>query len=334
MPRDRIALVLALGLALTAAAASAREVSKEYHESFEAVSGAVLHLEHGDGDVVVTPWSRDVIDVKVVYHVSYKKIGTGGEPALTVDFSRDGNEIRVAGREKVMSGVNIFFITNNYRYEYMVRAPAGVRLELVGDDGDVEIEGWRADIDCTLDDGDVVLQDIRADRVSVVMEDGDLRATDLQGDLDIRAEDGELMLVDVAAPHCRLRSDDGEISVRKCRGNFEIHLEDGYAELLRVTAPTLLLRGGDGDVVLDLLPAADIDWDVEMEDGDVCLDLPSGLSAAVDLATDCGDIDLSDLPDGVSFHKDDGTARGTLGDGEGRIRIRTDDGDIALRGSP
>ncbi|HYW68041.1 MAG TPA: DUF4097 family beta strand repeat-containing protein, partial [bacterium] len=193
--------------------AAARVIDKDYHETFDAKQGTKLLVSHGDGDVIITPWDRDVIDVKVRYHAEVTSVGIGKEMDFSVDFKQTDDTVVVRGREGGTAGIFFFRAMNEYEYTYTVSAPSYVILELGGDDGDVEVSGWRADIDCVLDDGDLDLDDIVAARVDIDIEDGDVRLTDLTTDLELRGDDGDVTISGGTFKNTLLSIEDGAIDV-------------------------------------------------------------------------------------------------------------------------
>ncbi|HDL19511.1 MAG TPA: hypothetical protein ENH29_10685, partial [Bacteroidetes bacterium] len=143
---------------------AAREIKKDFHKSFDVGEGAVLILHHGDGDVTVLPWDKDVIDVTVRYRLEYKSIGIGNRHDFDVEFRQNGEKVYVIGKERG-SGISIGVqYSRRYEYTYKIRAPKYVELEFTGDDGDVEIDDRQGNIFLTLDDGNVDLSNIAADK--------------------------------------------------------------------------------------------------------------------------------------------------------------------------
>jgi hypothetical protein len=320
------ATLLAIGAASTTAA---KQVDKDFQQSFDVQQGVNLILEHGDGDVTIEPWEKDVIDVAVRYHIEYTNVGVGSQPDLDVEFEQSGNTVRVLGREK--GSVSIGFHTERrLEYTYTIQAPSYTQLELRGDDGSVSIHDWAADIDCTLEDGDVDVRDVTCDRVDLEISDGDVRLEGLRAQLSIDAEDGDVDIDDSTLKECRIDGEDGAVTVRRSAGDFEIDVEDGDVELQQVSASRLTLRADDGSLDLDLLGTDHADWDIETEDGDVSIRMAAGTSADVSITSQDGRIRL-DLPDEQALEKTKHSASGKIHGGQGRIRVRTGDGDVTLR---
>ena len=309
----------------------AKEIKKDFHESFDVEEGFTLHLDHGDGDVTITPWYKDIVDVEVRYRADVKSVGIGGRHDFDVEFKQAGKVIHVIERIRTSGSIGYRYF-KRYEYTYTIRAPQYIQLDLEGEDGDVEIRNWRARIDCISEDGDIELDDVVATEVLIDLEDGDLNIRGLQGDLVVDSEDGDVVLRDGKTPSCRISLEDGDLTIRQSEGDFEIDVEDGEVELYQIRAGMLDIRAEDGDIDADLLKTEDIDLDVATEDGDVIIDLEPGISATFSIETEEGRIRV-DLPNAKDLREKRRRASGELGDGDGRIRIDTGGGDVILRES-
>lgn len=327
----RLSLIVPLALVLVAVAgtAAAEDINREFHQDFQVQAGMQLVLEHGDGDVTVTPWNKDTLDVEVRYRARASNIGWSKSSEFDVEFRQDGDTIHVVGHEpkRVSVGISSY---REYEYTYTVKAPSYLDLNLEGEDGDVEITDWQGSIVMKLEDGDVVLSDIDAPRTELILEDGDLEIDGIRGDLDIECEDGDIEIFDCSSEHGRIRSEDGDIVIDRCEGNFEIAVSDGDARLRELTARDLEIRSGDGTINLALLPSDDLDLDVRVGDGDVVIDLDRDMSAAFELETRDGRIKVS-ASDVGQLVQDRRRVTGQLGIGAGSIYVRTDDGSVTLR---
>lgn len=309
-------------------AAAAEEIRRDYDRSFDVGPGDRLLLEHGDGDVEIAPWDRDVLEVKVRYRVDAVRIGIGWRGEFEVEFRQEGNTVRVTGKEPSSGGFGFFF-SRGHEHRYEIRAPAYLGLELRGDDGDVTIGGWRGDLEVDLEDGDVVLSDVRNDRTGLRLDDGDVSVAGFAGKLSVLAEDGSVRLRDCELSGARIRLEDGDMVARDCGGSAYISVEDGDVNLTRFRAGTLEVLTGDGDVDLDLLRGEDMEVDVRTRDGDVVVALEPGTSARFSVDTGDGRIRIN-LPDAAELVQGRREASGRLGDGRGRIRISTGDGSVSL----
>lgn len=314
---------------ITVVPATAETIDRDYHETFDVREGVRLDLQHGDGDVTVTPWDKDVIDVKVRYFAEVKSIGFAGEPDFSVDFDQTDDVVRVVGREKIGSGVVIFQSIKEHEYTYTISAPSYVTLEFDGDDGDVSITGWRSDIDCALDDGDVELEDIANATTSVSVEDGDVLIDGLTGELRVSGDDGDVRLVGCSVSTARISVQDGDVSVRDCEGAFEIAVDDGDVSLHELVSERVEVSGEDGDIWLSLAGGDPVDIEVETDDGDITVSLAPELSYAFVITMDDGDAHV-DVPNIDEFSKTEHAVSGRAGSGGGRVHLTTADGNVVL----
>ncbi len=314
--------------ALSASTASATEVDRSFNQRFEISSGARLELEHEDGDVVITPWEEDAIEVDVRYRIEYKRVGLGTDPDLDVRFEQRGDVVRVIGEENDAGGVG-FFSSDQIEYVYRISAPAWVTLDLEGEDGDVEIGGWQGAITVRNDDGDVHLSDLRVPRLRLEVEDGDVEIEGFDGEMDLESEDGDVTVRDCRGERIRIDGEDGRIRLERCEGNFDLATDDGDVDLSGLKAGKLEVRTSDGRIEIGLdAGTGELDLDVSADDGDVDLKLGAEVSGAFTLSSSDGDIRVDA---GGEHDEDRRRASGRLGDGEGNIRVSTGGGRITLR---
>jgi len=329
MREAMLALLAACTIAATCTCSGAEEIRREFDETFEVSEGVALHLRHGDGDAVLVPWEKDEIRVEVIFHADVRGFGFHDGFDFDVDFRQSGDIVEVVGKEPGMTMVG-FFATTYHDYHYTVHAPPYAVLRLSGDDGDVSVEGWRADIECELDDGDLELHDVHCPRVRIMIEDGTVRAEDLACDLKLEGDDGDVSLRRGDLAPCWISVNDGDVFLGGCEGEIGVRVDDGDVSLDDVRSPRIDIRGADGDIDVSLAGDPGFDLDISTDDGDVDVKLAAGLSADFRIDVDDGRIhvELSELLD---FVQGEGRASGVIGSGGASIRIRTNDGDVSLR---
>ncbi|MBN2185151.1 MAG: DUF4097 family beta strand repeat protein [Candidatus Krumholzibacteriota bacterium] len=322
------ALIFSLFLAGMNGPVESREIRKDYHESFEVSRGFGLRLRQGDGDVFIKKWDKDIIDVKIEYSAEYKSIGSGDRD-FKVNFRKKDKIIEISGVEKSTPIIG-FHIFNIKEYTYTIYAPDYLTLDIDGDDGEVYIDDWRENIELHIDDGTAVLSGIECENTTIRIEDGDLEIEDHKGNIDIDCDDGNIDIFRSTIPDCRIRGMDGLLNIGDTRGDFDIELDDGDADIYRLLSKKLYYQSSDGDVDIELLKTDELDLDIRTDDGDIKLLLEEGISVTFTIDVDDGRIKI-DLPSGVITQKDDHWMSGKLRDGKGRVRIRTEDGDVTLK---
>lgn len=325
---SRCMLILG-GLVALVTEAGAEEIDRTFEKTFPAPPGTVLHLEHGDGNVEIHPWDREEIRIVVRYRGENKVIGFGAKGEFDVEFEQDGNTVRVIGHEGDAATFGLHY-QNIEEYSYTVQSPPHVTLELEGDDGDVVIEGWNADIDIELDDGDLILTSVQASAVSLNLGDGDARLTGIRANLMVGADDGNVTVTESETPKGRFELEDGDLVLKECAGDFDVEVDDGDVRFDRVRVGNGTIRIEDGDVDLGLESNPGLNLDVEASDGDVHLDLQPGMPLEFTVQSESGRLDL-DVSEVRGIERDSHRVTGSLHGGGGRVRIRTDAGNISIR---
>lgn len=326
----KIITVFLFTLLFVSAASFGKEIKKDFHKSFDVQKGYELRLEHGDGDVRITPWDKDVLDVQVRYRAESKSFGIGEDTEFNVEFDQREETIHIKGREKSHSHIGVY-IKKRYEYVYEIKAPDYLNLDLRGEDGYVSIQGWKGKIEAMTDDGDIQLTDITNSWTELRTEDGDLEIDRMKGDdLYLKADDGDADIRDCNVGHAKISVEDGKVTIRHCNGNFDIKTDDGNILAQDLSTKILEVEAADGYVEMELTKGEEMDIDITTDDGDVILDIEKGTSAAISVNTDGGRIKMN-LPDMERYEKDEHRASGEISGGNGNIHVSTVDGNILLR---
>lgn len=312
--------------------ALAKEINKDFHQSFDVKMGDILRLRHGDGDVRLTPWDKDIIDVKVRYRADIDAVGIrlGSKDDFNVEFRQTGNTVYVTGKEESRGTIG-FYNKKQYEYVYEIHSPDYIQLDFDGDDGEVDIQNWAGEIDCRIDDGDITMRNISGDKTTIRGEDGDIEIENLTGYLTIEVDDGDVFLDACEMPRCRLEAEDGDIEISEAQGSFDITVDDGNVTMRQIAATGLIIRANDGDIDLDLLAVETMDADIRTDDGDVTVGLEKGFSLSFHVSADDVDYIRINLDDIENYKEDDHSKSGRISGGNGRLKIRTADGDITIR---
>ncbi len=301
------------------------DYSKEYHETFKVTKETKVVLHHGDGEVTVRPWDRPELQVDVYYRAAGKD---EDDKLFRVDFDQRGDRIYITGKEFYRSWNAGGWYTKEYRFE--IKAPAYIAMELEGDDGNVTITGWRKNLSIDLSDGDVDLQDIKADLIEVDLEDGDLQANHLDGELSVDCQDGKVTLEDVKSSRADIRNQDGSIKIGKARGNFRLRLEDGNCRIYDLYAEKLDIQAQDGNVDVQLSGAVSPNIRANCQDGNIDLELPPDIDA--ELQINARHRSVRGGTRDMRIEKDEkGYFRGILGSGQGTIELSARDGRVTVR---
>jgi len=148
--------------------------------------------------------------------------------------------------------------------------------------------------------------------VELITDDGDITIENVNGKIDVQTDDGAVRLSRVVG-NIKVRSDDGSTRVEEVTGDVNIQSDDG-----RITVVYAEDAGGICNVSL------------VTDDAALDFTAPVNFSAGVEVITDDGSIN-TDLPIKVTGKLGKSGIKGTIGTGEGRLYIKTDDGSIRIR---
>jgi len=126
-----------------------------------------------------------------------------------------------------------------------------------------------------------------------------------------------------------LKSVNGEIDVDAVRGRFDIQTTNGSIGLrdMEGDGEVKTVNGGIGCHIVEFLKGSRLD--IKTTNGDVHLRLPDNVGASLEAKTINGSIDL-DIPLSKSIKVKRRSISGVLGDGEGKILVRTTNGGISI----
>ncbi len=330
MRATALLVICVLVATVSMAAAETKEIKKDFDETFQVSEGAILHLNHGDGDVTIVPWQKDEIRIVVHYDATVNIGGAWKQTDFDVDFEQTGSTVSVVAHEPTASWGFGWIRRTVRKYVFEISAPSYVEIDINGDDGDVAIAGWREDINCSLDDGDIRLSDVECGRVNVALEDGDAYLDGIKAAVHVTSDDGDITMQNWSCPTVRVSVADGDIFLMNGIGDVYASLDDGDLTVRELMADSFEAWGEDGDMDIELTNEGAIDVEIATDDGDVDLWLNAGVSAMLTVAMDDGDASI--VHDGLwGVEKRSHRLTGRLGAGDGSIRIRTADGDIMIR---
>jgi DUF4097 and DUF4098 domain-containing protein YvlB len=198
--------------------------------------------------------------------------------------------------------------------DLIVKIPAGSGLSINSVSADIRVRGVRGaqrlqsvsgDINGEAGVEDVELQTISGD--VAVAGSGQV------GLLNVTTVSGDAILTHVA----------GELNGNTVSGNFTVTLGDTTRSRLRTTS---------GDVALGTRLAADGRLDIESLSGDVRVDLAAPVNAAFDVSSFSGEIRncFGPKPQRTDQYAPGKELRFTEGQGAGRVRIKSMNGDIDI----
>ena len=217
------------------------------------------------------------------------------------------------------------------RADLTVEVPTGKRIDLHLAAGDVSVTNVSGDIFVDVHAADVTTSgtkgilslDTGSGTVSVADANGNVTLDTGSGSVSIKKIRGERLSVDAGSG--RLTGDDIQVQ------SLNMDLGSGGARMTKLGARDIKLDSGSGSTELDLI--SDIRMvDIDSGSGGVTIWIPASFGARVDIDAGSGGINM-DVPVQVTRWESDHLI-GTIGDGQGTVKIDAGSGGVRFKKRP
>ena len=254
----------------------------------------VIELSTFDGAIEVQSWDKAEVVVQVESRASSKDL----LQSIDVDAKNQDSHVVVNVTAQERPGWDLSSGGVSRSARLIATVPADSELRVRSGDGSLRIERVRGRIEAHTDDGRIAIRDV-AGEVVAETGDGSVQIEDLDGRCTVRTQDGSVLVTGRLRGSLKAESGDGSVTV----------------------------RAADGSTIDD-------SWHIETGDGGVVLALPEQVDARLDVETNDGRISLNGMPD-LPIEREGSSRRlqAVLGNGQGRLRVRTGDGTITLKRS-
>jgi lia operon protein LiaG len=234
------------------------------------------------------------------------------------DNNDEGSRVEISGRSGGLEA----------RADLTVTVPTGKAIHLHLAAGDVTVTNVNGDVSVGVDAADVTTSGTKG-ALTLDTGSGTVEITDAQGDVNIDCGSGPVTLSKIRGSRLSVDAGSGRM-----RGDgidakrIDLDLGSGGATLKNVTTTDLKLDSGSGATEIDL--TSDVDRvDIDSGSGAITLWIPPTLGAKIDIDAGSGGIDMG-VPVSVTRYESDHVV-GTIGDGQGTIRIDAGSGGVHLR---
>jgi len=162
--------------------------------------------------------------------------------------------------------------------------------------------------------------------------DGSVHLTGITGAIDVRTSDGSIEAETVQG-NVKLQTSDGGITLTNVRGDsLNARTGDGNIEGRGLAVERADYQTSDGSIQIEYAPDGPKAPHVTAttSDGGITFTAPRELSATIDASTGDGSIHIVSLA--LTLGRSTGKSlTGTVGKGEGKVYLRTNDGSITIR---
>jgi DUF4097 and DUF4098 domain-containing protein YvlB len=230
-----------------------------------------------------------------------------GKDVKELIFERDGDEIEITVRAPKKGDHDI-------SSDLVIKVPEKSSVEVAGVSADIDVEDVL---------GSQHLQSVSGD-INCESHAADIEVVSVSGDVGVQGNDENA--------HTDLNSVSGDIEAQNIAGEVSANSVSGDVALVNGNFKRVTLETVNGDIRFLSKMSEDGTFSLETINGDLDIDFNDAISARFDIETFNGDIRNCFGPDPVRTSKyTPGTElKFTEGDGEGRVKIKTLNGDLRL----
>ena len=220
----------------------------------------------------------------------------------------------------------------SYSVSLDVDLPTQTNLTLETSDGAVHITNVTGAIDAKTSDGSIEAEGLNGN-VKLRTSDGGITCSRIDAKtLNLHTSDGSIRLTQATLGTGGIETSDGGITLGEVRGDsLELRTNDGSIRCHDIVAAGMTCHTSDGGIEVQFSPEAPkaLNLNATTSNGNITFTAPPGLSAMIEANTDDGSIHTS-LPITVEG-KIGKSLHGTIGGGEGKVYLKTNDGSITIR---
>jgi lia operon protein LiaG len=230
----------------------------------------------------------------------------------------EGREVRLSGHGPGIEA----------RADIRVLVPAGKNVAIHWGHGKGALEKVDGKISVEAASMPVTATGMKGD-FRVEVGSGDVRVSDSQAEVSIETGSGDVALEGIQGVELAVETGSGEVTGhRLTTQTLSIETGSGQIEVGGIGADRAKIETGSGEIKVDLARDVRV-LSLDSGSGDISVRIPKDVGAKISAETGSGGIE-TDLPLKVTLRKRNELS-GTIGDGNGSIRIETGSGDVEIR---
>lgn len=285
-------------------------------KSFNIQPGKILHVNFASGDIKVTSWDNNEVNVKIFGNSQAEK---------KVKFEISETEDGVVVKAKKESSFFIFNFFTSINMKAVIKVPENFKLDLISSGGDMEIKGIHGEAGIKTSGGDISISNCAAD-YNVRTSGGDVQIFNHNGNMNISTSGGDISVNNVTG-FVKAFTSGGDINGKNINGNI-IASTSGGDIYLQVKDGKVSAKSSGGDVSL-YYSGINKGIGISTSGGDINLEVPQNIKADVLLKSSGGDI-TNNFPNKsvltITPFKNESKFNG----GGKKLICRTSGGDITL----
>ena len=322
---ERLAGLVAGLIALSAAAgcSSGPAATASFDRNFNVTGPMRIELSNASGDVNITGSS----DGKVRVHGDVRASGFGFDnPQKRLDDTIANPPVEQRG-DTIHIGAD-FSHLRNVSIAYTIQVPHDTEVDASVASGAENIRDLRGPVKVHAASGTIRVERIDRD-TELSTASGSVTANDVGGDAQVSSASGNVTVSDVKGD-VRIKAISGVIRVSHPGGRVEGNTASGEVEI-QDAAKDVTAHAASGRVYVQGNPGAEAYWNLKTASGGVQISVPSSANFHLSAEAVSGEI-RTEIPI-VIEEEGKHSLRARVGNGGGRIEVRTASGEIRVTGS-
>ncbi len=210
----------------------------------------------------------------------------------------------------------------------------GDNIQLKSSSGSIRAETIVGSVNLNTSYGSITCDDISGGDIKLKTSSGNIKLSKASGgDCDADTSYGSITVDEIKSGLLKLHSSSGGIYVTEASAETaDISTSYGRINCRQLTTADLTAKSGSGNIEIacsDLAPAQ-INANVVTSYGSIDFETPPDFTGQVDLSTSYGSI-RTDLPITISGEISKKKLKGTIGQGNGKLYLKTSSGSIKIR---
>lgn len=279
-------IILCLFSALLLPALPALGAEKDIiNKSFNAKPGDTLYMKVDRGSIKVLTSNSDKVDIKVVRELRRASDSKAREiyDLHKIDFSQDGNTVRIEADNKQKGGTGWFKNAfnnpfNNLHVEYTISIPSRFDVDLRTSGGNIDIQDLEGVVKAHTSGGHLALGSIKGD-INAHTSGGNIKVEGGTGNADVHTSGGNLTIGNIDGD-LKARTSGGNITLAHIHGSIDAETSGGHIKVTEALGPINASTSG-GNVTAELANQPSADCSLRTSGGNINVTLTE--KVAVDL---------------------------------------------------
>ncbi len=298
-----------------------------------------LSVSNRNGNIEVSPWQEDSIRIEATKKIkaANKKKAREYAEELKIEISREGNEIIVRTirpeSEERRGFWDIFRDTFNghiqAKVDYNIRVPEKLDLDIRSRNGSIKTGGIKGNVTGETRNGGIQIDDVEGE-IFARSRNGSMSLAEIAGPVDVETRNGKTSLSEITGS-VKTVTRNGNIRIAQVDEDVSAHSRDGSLSLLKIGG-SVNASTRNGKIWTEITGRSFQGCDLSTRNASITLLVPGSLSADLDVYSPNGKV-KTELSVAVSGGLGRGKLKGKINQGGPLLRLRTRNGNIAIRKS-